>query len=291
MRKVLAKIITRFYWLFSERKYLKIRYYLELGKQLDLDNPKTMNEKLQWLKLYNRKPEYTQMVDKVLVKDYVAKIIGEKYVVPTLGVWNHFDEIDFDQLPDKFVLKTNHSGGSLGVVICKDKKTFDKKTAKKKLEKSLKQDISKIHVEWPYRNVERKIFAEMYLGDELTDYKFYCFNGEADVVMNCIERETGTPKFYFFDKKWKLCRLNKRGKEAPEGFTLQKPEGMDEMFEIAAKLSEGLPFARIDLYNVDGNIYFGEITFFPDSGFDPNRLPESDLYFGEKIKLPNRKIK
>lgn len=290
MRKVIAKIITRFYWLFSERKYLKIRYYLELGKQLDLDNPKTMNEKLQWLKLYNRKPEYTQMVDKVLVKDYVAKIIGEKYVVPTLGVWNHFDEIDFDQLPDKFVLKTNHSGGSLGVVICKDKKTFDKKTAKKKLEKSLKQDISKIHVEWPYRNVERKIFAEMYLGDDLTDYKFYCFNGEADVVMNCIERETGSPKFYFFDKKWKLRRLNKRGKEAPEGFTLQKPEGMDEMFEIAAKLSKGLPFARIDLYNVDGNIYFGEITFFPDSGFDPNRLPESDLYFGEKIKLPNRKI-
>lgn len=290
MRKLLAKTITRFYWLFSERKYLKIRYYLELGKHLDLDNPKTMNEKLQWLKLYNRKPEYTQMVDKVLVKDYVAKLIGEKYVVPTLGVWNHFDEIDFDQLPDKFVLKTNHSGGSLGVVICKDKKTFDKKTAKKKLEKSLKQDISKIHVEWPYRNVKRKIFAEMYLGDDLTDYKFYCFNGEADVVMNCIERETGTPKFYFFDKKWKLRRLNKRGKEAPEGFTLQKPEGMDEMFEIAAKLSEGLPFARIDLYNVDGNIYFGEITFFPDSGFDPNRLPESDLYFGEKIKLPNRKI-
>lgn len=291
MRKLLAKTITRFYWLFSERKYLKIRYYLELGKHLDLDNPKTMNEKLQWLKLYNRKPEYTQMVDKVLVKDYVAKLIGEKYVVPTLGVWNHFDEIDFDQLPDKFVLKTNHSGGSLGVVICKDKKTFDKKTAKKKLEKSLKQDISKIHVEWPYRNVKRKIFAEMYLGDDLTDYKFYCFNGEADVVMNCIERETGSPKFYFFDKEWKLRRLNKRGKEAPEGFTLPKPEGMDEMFRIAAKLSDGLPFARVDLYNVDGNIYFGEITFFPDSGFDPNRLPESDLYFGEKIKLPKKNNK
>ena len=144
-------------------------------------------------------------------------------------------------------------------------------------------------MEWPYRNVERKIFAEEYLGDNLTDYKFYCFNGEADVVLNCIERSTGHPKFYFFDREWNLRRLNKRGKEAPEGFTLPKPEGMDEMFVIAGKLSEGLPFARIDLYNVEGKIYFGEITLFPDSGFDRNRLPEADLYFGEKIELPAKK--
>lgn len=286
MRKLFTRIIIRLYFLFPERMYLKIRYYLEMGKPLDLDNPKTMNEKLQWLKLYNRKPEYTHMVDKVLVKDYVAKLIGEKYVIPTLGVWDHFDEIDFDQLPEQFVLKTNHSGGSLGVVICNDKNNMDKVAAKKKLESSLKQDISKTHGEWPYRDVKRKIFAEMYLGDDLTDYKFYCFDGNADVVMNCIERNTGHPKFYFFDKEWKLRRLNRRGKEAPDGFTLPKPDGMDEMFDIAAKLSEGLPYARIDLYNVEGKIYFGEITFFPDSGFDSNRLPEADLYFGEKIKLP-----
>lgn len=286
MKSFLLSVVIKLYFLFPERLYLKIRYYLEMGKPLDLKNPKTMNEKLQWLKLYNRKPEYTQMVDKVLAKEYVAKLIGDKYIVPTLGVWNHFDEIDFDVLPDQFVLKTNHSGGSLGVVICRDKKKLDKYNARKKLEKSLKFDISRVNVEWPYRNVERKIFAEQYLGDDLTDYKFYCFNGRADVVLNCIERQTGNPKFYFFDKEWNLKRLNKRGKEAPEGFTLPKPEGMDEMFQVASKLSEGLPYARIDLYNINGAIYFGEITFFPDSGFDKNRLPEADLYFGEKIVLP-----
>ena len=286
MRNILLRIVIRLHFIFPERLYLKIRYYLEMGKPLHLDNPKTMNEKLQWLKLYNRKPEYTQMVDKVLAKKYAAGLIGEKYIVPTLGVWNHFDEIDFDQLPNQFVLKTNHSGGSTGVVICKDKDSFDKTAARKKLEQSLKHDVSRTSVEWPYRNIERKILAETYLGDNLVDYKFYCFNGDADVVMNCIERETGHPKFYFFDKNWNLRRLNKRGKEAPKDFTLPKPDGMDEMFEVASKLSEGLPYARVDLYNIDGEIYFGEITFFPASGFDRNRLPEADLYFGEKIILP-----
>jgi hypothetical protein len=288
MRHLLLRIVKKLYFLFPEKTYLKILFYLKMGKPLDLNNPKTMNEKLQWLKLYNRKPEYTQMVDKVLAKEYVAKLIGEKYVVPTLGVWNHFDEIDFDQLPNQFVLKTNHCGGGDGVVICKDKNTLDKVAVKKKLEKALKIDISRSLVEWPYRNIKRKILAEVYLGDHLTDYKFYCFDGDADVVMNCIERETGHPKFYFFDKEWNLRRLNKRGKEAPEGFSLPKPEGMDEMFDIAARLSEGLPYARVDLYNVNGKIYFSEITFFPASGFDKNRLPEADLYFGEKIKLPQK---
>ena len=290
IRKFFAKVFSQFYFLFPERLYLIIRYYLEMGKPLHLDNPKTMNEKLQWLKLYNRKPEYTRMVDKVLAKGYAAGIIGDEYIVPTLGVWNHFDEIDFDKLPNQFVLKTNHSGGNLGVVICKDKATFDKKAAKKKLEKSLKKDLSRVLVEWPYRNVERKILAEEYLGEDPVDYKFYCFNGYADVVLVCIERETGHPKFYFFDKEWNLRRLNKRGKEAPEGFTLPKPEGMDEMFEIAAHLSEGLPYARIDLYNIKGKIYFGEITLFPYSGFDDNRLPEADLYFGNLIELPSKTV-
>lgn len=290
LRNFMLRVVVKLYFLFPERLYLIMRYYLEMGKPLHLDNPKTMNEKLQWLKLYNRKPVYTQMVDKVSAKDYVAKMIGEKYIVPTLGVWDHFDEIDFDTLPNRFVLKTNHSGGSTGVVICKDKTAFDKVAAREKLERSLKQDISRTSVEWPYRNIKRKIFAEVYLGDDLTDYKFYCFDGNADVVLNCIERQSGKPKFYFFDKEWNLRRLNKRGKEAPEGFTLPKPKNMDEMFVIAGRLSEGLPFARVDLYNINGDIYFSEITFFPASGFDKNRLPESDLYFGNKIVLPKVKI-
>lgn len=286
MRKFLLRILPKLYFLIPERLYLIIRYFLEMGKPLHLNNPKTMNEKLQWLKLYNRKVEYTQMVDKVLAKNYAANIIGAKYVVPTLGVWNHFDEIDFEQLPNQFVLKTNHSGGSTGVIICKDKETLDMKEAKKKLEHSLRTDISKIYIEWPYKNIERKILAEEYLGDDIPDYKFYCFNGVADVVLMCIERNTGHPKFYFFDQQWNLCRHNKRGKEAPEGFTLPKPKGMDEMFKMAEKLSKGLPFARVDMYNVKGKIYFGEITLFPASGFDNNRLPEADFYFGNKIKLP-----
>ena len=287
MRRFLLSVISRLYFLFPERVYLYIRYYLIMGKALHLDNPKTMNEKMQWLKLYNRKSEYTQMVDKVLAKGFVAKKIGEEYIVPTLGVWKHFDEIDFDALPNQFVLKTNHSGGNTGVVICKDKKEFDYHSAKKKLERSLKSDISRKLVEWPYRNIERRILAETFLGDDLTDYKFYCFDGEVDVVLNCIDRQSGHPRFYFFDKNWELRRLNKSGKEAPEGFTLPKPEGLDEMFRIASVLSEGIPFARVDLYSINGKIYFGEITFFPDSGFDCNRLPEADLYFGEKIKLPS----
>jgi hypothetical protein len=231
------------------------------------------------------------MVDKVLAKDYAERMIGKEYIVPTLGVWNHFDDIDFDSLPQQFVLKTNHSGGNTGVVICKDKDKFDKDAAKTKLERSLKKDIYKTFGEWPYKNVQRKILAEHYLGDNVPDYKFYCFDGVAEVVLFCIERGSGHPKFYFFDKDWKLRRYNKRGKEAPENFTLPKPNGIDVMFELANKLSKGIPFVRVDMYNIEGKIYFGELTFFPASGFDANRLPEADLYFGDKIKLPQTKIR
>ena len=157
------------------------------------------------------------------------------------------------------------------------------------MECSLKSDVSKSHVEWPYRNIEKKILAETYLGDNVTDYKFYCFNGKADVVLLCIDRSQGEKKFYFFDKDWNLKRLNKRGKEAPDNFTLPKPEGMDNMFQIADKLSAGIPFARVDLYNIAGTIYFGEITLYPASGYDSNRLPEADLYFGKKIILPPKR--
>lgn len=275
--------------LMPEQFYLKILYRLKMGKKLNLVSPKTMNEKLQWLKLNNRKPELTVMADKVRVKEYVAKIIGEEHIIPTLGVWNHFDEIPIDILPSQFVLKTNHSGGSTGVVICKNKEEINWKVVKRKLEKSLKRDISYTLGEWPYRNIKRKILAETYMGDDIIDYKFYCFNGYADVVLMCLERSTGHPKFYFFDRDWRLRRLNIRGKEAPDDFTLPKPEGMDEMFRIASVLSEGIPFVRVDLYYINDKVYFGEMTFYPDSGYDRNRLPEADNYFGDKIILPTDK--
>ncbi len=277
-----------------DKLYLKWRYRLEMGRGLDLQNPKTLNEKLQWLKLYYRKPEYTTMVDKYAVKQYVAGLIGEQYVIPTLGVWERPEDIDFDALPNQFVLKTTHGGGGGGVVICKDKSTFDKAAAIKKLKTAYKSDIYKNLKEWPYKNVKKQIIAEQYLSDggnhALVDYKFYCFHGVADVVLLCTERDTGHTKFYFFDRNWELKRYNKQGKAAPEGFTLPKPAGMDEMFDIAEALSRDLPFARVDLYSVEGHIYFGEITFYPASGFDTGRLPETDLYFGTKLNLPTEKV-
>ena len=289
LRFVLLRILNHIYFLFPDKLFLQIRFYLEMGKKLDLKNPQTMNEKLQWLKLYNRKAEYTIMVDKILVKEYVGQLIGSKYVIPTIAIWDNPEEIKLEVLPDKFVLKTNHSGGNTGVILCKSKSAFSLQSAVSKLKKSLHSDIFNTYREWPYKNVHRRVFAEVLLEDEagVDDYKFYCFNGFVDCVLVCVDRQIGQPKFYFFDEDWRLKRYNKRGKEAPENFSLPKPKNLDKMFDIARTLSKGIPFVRVDLYNVNGNVYFGELTFFPASGFDGNRLPEADLYFGEMIRLPN----
>lgn len=295
-RAFVASVLKNTHWLFRESDYLKFLYRIEMGKDLHLDNPIDYQEKLQWLKLYNHDPKYTQMVDKITAKEYVADVIGEQYVIPTLGVWEHFDQIDFNRLPNCFVLKTNHSGGNTGVVVCADKAKFDKRMAKIKLEKSLKKSIYKKLREWPYKNVKPLIMAEQYMSDEsefnkggLSDYKFTCFNGVADNVMVCTGRATGETKFYFFDRDWNLMPLNVRGKNTAPSFKLPKPDCMNEMFEIAGKLSEGIPFLRVDLYCINNRPFFGEMTFFPDSGFDPNILPETEKYFGNKIILPNKK--
>lgn len=268
---------------------VSLQYKIKTGRKLNLKNPQTFNEKLQWLKIHNRRPEYTTMVDKYTAKQYVAEKIGKQYVIPTFGVWNHFDEIDFDNLPKQFVLKCTHDSG--GLVICKDKSQLNMEDARKKIERCLKYNYYWAGREWPYKNVPHKIIAEKFMcdstssGSQLTDYKFFCFYGEVDSVMLCLDRETGDTKYYFFSPDWKLMRLNKRGKAAPEDFTLPKPECFDEMLEIAKELSQGLPFARIDLYQCDGKVYFGEITFFPDSGYDANILPETDLYWGKKLRI------
>lgn len=275
----------------SDEIYLKIMYKIFMGKSLDLVHPKTFNEKLQWLKIYNRNSIYTQMVDKFAVKNYVSDLIGEKYIIPTLGVWNNFDDIDFNSLPDKFVLKCTHDSG--GVVICKNKKEFNLLEAKNKIERSLKRNFYWYGREWPYKNVIPRIIAEKYISDggnldsELTDYKFFCFNGKVDNVMVCLDRDSGFTKFYFFTPDWELLRINKRGKAAPANFTLPRPDCLDEMVNVAKTLSEGLPFARIDLYQSNKKVYFGEITFFPDSGLDSNVLPETDLKWGHLLKINN----
>lgn len=280
-----------FYNRLSDEKFLKKVFKACMGRDLDLDAPETFNEKLQWLKLYNRRPEYVIMADKFKVRDFIAEKLGEEYLIPLIGAWDDPDEIDFDALPDRFVLKCNHNSG-LGMCICTDKSKLDIEKTREELRRGIKEDYFIKKREWPYKDVPRKIIAEKFMVDdetgELRDYKFFCFNGKVDSVMVCMERATGNTKFYFFDREWKLLRLNLRGKAAPADFTLPKPSNMDEMFDIAAKLSEGMPFSRIDLYSVNGKTYFGEITFFPDSGFDKNLLPETDKHWGELINLPEK---
>lgn len=281
--------ITKRYlrWL-PDEAYLRLLYYFTIGKRLRLKNPQTFTEKIQWLKLYNRKPEFTMMVDKYAVKDYVAGIIGSEYVIPTLGVWDSFDEIDFDSLPDKFVLKTTHGGGSGGVVICRDKALIDKEAMRRKLEKSLKQDIYKSLREWPYKNVARRIIAEQFLeidaNFEIKDYKFFCFNGEPRFLKVDFNRFIEHHANYY-DTNWQLLPFGEAGLLPVESHIEQKPENFEEMVEIARKLSKGQPFLRVDLYNLQGKIYFGELTFFPASGLGAFSPMSADSQIGDYIKL------
>lgn len=415
----------------SDEKFLQLKYYDAFGYFMDFKNPKTFNEKLQWLKIYNRKPEYTTVVDKYNVKKYIADKIGEEYIIPTIGAWDRFDDIDFDALPNQFVLKCTHDSG--GLIVCTDKSKLNIDKAKKIIETSLSNNYYYMGREWPYKNVVPRIIAEQYMGENLRnykklglddksrlvlvyservsqnkfieefydeiwryrnidelncetpifvnecpkqykvmrevgsklfeqiqysridfyeidnenylgeitlcgdrrfetikpekfgvkpdewtevsetvyrlkfenltltlsifedkekeakgliDYKFFCFNGLAESVMVCTERETGNPKFYFFNKEWELKRYNKRGKKAPTDFTLPKPDCMDEMFLIAERLSQDIPYVRVDLYCIDSLIYFGEMTFYPDSGLDANLLTEVDKYWGDMLELP-----
>jgi len=270
-----------------DNEFLTKKFRAIMGKELNLENPTTFNEKLQWLKLNYRKDYLTTIVDKYAVRDYIKEKLGEEYLIPLIGVWEKAEDIDFDVLPNKFALKCNHNSG-LGMCICRDKTKINKEKIIKELKKGLKQDYYLTGREWPYKNVKRKIICEKFMSDSsggLVDYKFFCFNGYVDCVMVCLDRHIGDTKFYFFDSDWQLKRINVRGKNAPDGFTINKPTCMDKMFDIARDLSKGFPFVRVDLYECNGQIYFGELTFFPDSGFDPNILPETDEYFGAKINL------
>lgn len=274
----------------SDKKYLEMRYKLRFGKKLDLENPLTYNEKLQWLKLYDRNPEYTKMVDKYEVKKYVADKIGEEYIIPTLGVWDKFEDIDFDKLPDQFVLKCTHDSG--GIVICKDKSNLNKEKAKKKIEKGLKRNYYWSSREWPYKDVKPRIIAEKYMVDEsgyeLKDYKFFCFDGKVKVLFIATDRavEGEETKFDFFDENFVHLPI-KNGHENADK-ELACPEGFEKMKELAEKLSQGIPQLRVDFYNINGQIYFGETTFFHWSGMVPFEPEEWDYKFGEYIKLPNK---
>lgn len=280
----------RLHWL-PDKLFLSWMFRIKMGYKLDWKNPRTLNEKLQWLKFYNKNPQYTEMVDKYGVREYVKKTIGEEYLIPLLGVWDKFDDIDFDKLPKEFVLKCSHDSG--GLVICRNKDELDKAAAREKIGKSFARNYYYRWREWPYRNIRPRIIAEQFMEDDLLgglpDYKFFCFDGRVDCVMVCVDRHLHDVKFYFFDRDWKFLKPNIEVQDLPDDFTIPKPPCIDEMFGIAAKLSKGLPFSRIDLYCVSGKVYFGEITFFPDSGYDTTFLKEADLKWGDMITLPPKR--
>lgn len=269
-----------------DKAYLKLLFKTRMGKKLDLESPKTFNEKLQWLKLYDRKPEYTMMADKYKVRDYIAKMLGKEYLIPLLGVWNSPDEIDFDKLPNQFVLKCNHNSG-LGMCICKDKSKLDIAKVKKELHRGLNQDYYKTCREWPYKNIERKIIAEKYMVDnksnELMDYKIMCFNGKAEYSFVCSNRFKSNLNVTFFDMYWNVMTFERHyAKSNPE---IKKPETYNKMIEFAEKLSNDLIFSRIDFYEVNGKLYFGEITFYPGGGFEEFTPDIWDKNLGDMIDL------
>lgn len=278
-------------FLFPDKLYLQMMYYLKTGKRLDLTNPITFGEKLQWLKLYDRRPEYVAMVDKYDVKDYVGKIIGKKYVVPTLGLWNRPEDIDFDVLPSQFVLKTTHGGGSIGVVICKDKTMLDKQRTICSLKKAMKQDLYKTSREWPYSGIKKRVLAEIYLDDSghsPSDYKVLCFGGKARLIEYHANRFEGRHTQDFYDIEWNKTSISQGGVNTMSDYEITRPSCLDRMIEFSEKLSRDIATCRIDWYVSNQKLYFGEITFFDASGFEPFDKKEDNTLLGSWISLPNR---
>lgn len=270
-----------------DKIHIRIGYFLAFGRRLDLANPVSFSEKLQWLKLYNRKSEYVAMVDKFLVKEIVAKKIGMKHIIPTLGVWSKFDDIDFEQLPEQFVIKCTHDSG--GVIIVKDKNSMNYESTKSIIEQSLKLNYYDIGREWPYKNVIPKIIIEPYLLDEksgeLPDYKFMCFNGKVECIFVCTERgsEDGV-RITIFDRSWNKLSYERFGHPSSDN-QIEKPNNWDEMIGMAETLSKELPFVRVDLYEVNGEVYFGEYTFFPAGGLERFQPESADYELGKKLNL------
>lgn len=277
----------------DDEKYIKLMYRCLTGDKLDLNNPKSFNEKLQWLKLHNRNPEYTKMVDKYEVKKYVADIIGDEYIIPTIGIYEKFDDIDFDSLPNQFVIKCTHDSG--GLVICKDKSKLDLVEAKKKINKCLKKNYYYFTREWPYKDVKPRIIIEEYQedGDRIVpeDYKIYCFDGKPKYIVVFHNRFLKDSMYSesVYDTDWNKLDISLDCHFAVSDIVEDKPECLDQMLDFARQLSEGIPQSRIDFYIINGKIKFGEITFYTASGTQ-KMIPESlDRELGDLIPLPNLK--
>lgn len=271
----------------QDEEYLKRMFKARMGYELNLDNPSTFNEKLNWLKLHDRKLIYSTMVDKYEAKEFITSRVGDEYVIPTYGIWERFEDINFDELPNQFVLKTTHDSG--GVVICKDKEHLNFESARKKLERSLHTSYYQLYREWPYKNVKPRIIAEAYLVDEhggsLRDYKFYTFNGEPRLFCINTNREgKGGLKVDYFD-------MNRNVLDFTWGFPhpderADFPKGLDTMIQLSRKLSKDTFQLRVDFYESMGRVYCGELTLFDGGGFEPLEPQEWDYKLGQYIKLP-----
>lgn len=288
MNATVKELGKRIVGLIPDKMWLSYRFQRKLGYPMDWKDPKTFNQKLQWLKVYDRKPIYSTMVDKYEAKKYVADLIGEEYIIPTLGVWDSFDEIDFDKLPQQFVLKCTHDSG--GLIVVKDKAKLDKEAARKQFQVALKRNPYPVTREWPYKNVKPRIIAETYMEDstthDLRDYKIFAFDGVARALFVATERdsETEETKFDFFDMEYNhlpFTNGHPNAKVYPA-----KPKTFDTMKALAEKLSVGVPQLRVDFYEVNGKVYFGELTFFHWSGMVPFEPAEWDERFGSWIELP-----
>ena len=273
----------------NDEHFVKWKYYLNFHKRLDLRNPQTFNEKLQWLKLYDQHEEYTQLVDKYEAKQFVASIIGKEYIISTIGVYDSVEEIDFEYLPQQFVIKCTHNSG--GIIVCKDKQKLDIKNSCKQLEKWLKVNPYWKNREYPYKNVKPRIIIEQYMEDEsgyeLKDYKFFCFDGEPKCLFVATDRgkEGEETKFDFFDLEWNHLPLTNGHPNSKQ--SISKPNSFEKMIEISRRLSQGFPHVRVDLYNINGRIYFGELTFFHWSGLTPFVPEEWDYKFGSWLHIPD----
>lgn len=265
--------------------YLRVLFRLMTGKKLNLQSPETFGEKIQWLKLHDHNPDYKIMVDKYAVKEYVADKLGSKYIIPTLGVWDRVEDIDWDSLPNQFVLKCTHDSG--GLVICKDKNKLDKREASKKLNSCLKKSFYKLYREWPYKDVPHRIIAEKYIEDEsgeLNDYKVFNFGGEPRMIQVDYNRFNGHLR-NLYSPKWD--RINATmGYPSDPSREFPKPEVLDELLELCKKLSVGIPHVRTDFYIVNNKIYFGEMTFYHSSGFQKITPKEFEKALGDWIILP-----
>ena len=273
----------------EDKLFLEKLYKIVFKKNINWEMPNSFNEKLQWLKIYNRNPQYTMMVDKYNVKKYISETIGEQYVIPTLGVYDSFDDINFDILPSKFVIKTTHDSG--GVVICKNKNCFNFEEAKRKINKSLSRNYYYTGREWPYKNVRPQIIVEKYMEDTcnqiIDNWKFFCTNGKPFLYYKTVgggHSENMTLTFLDINTDKRVNLIHNLFPVEKEEFPI--PEKVQEMKSLAAKLSEGIPFVRVDFYLVNDNVYFGELTFFPDSGFQPYHPEGADEWLGSFINLP-----